>query len=263
MGEDESLPIGEKLKRARSRQGLEIRDLEERTKIRIKYLRALENEDWEVLPNPAYAKGFLRTYGQAVGLDADALVDEYRRTVERGNAGEQSYVFGEPVLETRRRLGQTSGWGSRALVIGAVAVAVLGVFLILGLTSNDKQKAAGRHHHGGKHGDHHGANHKGGPEPKAGGPVSLTVQPADTLEICLVPGRGAPKIDGQVVPAGQRQPAQGAYVADRFRLDMYTGGTVELGLNGHPKRIKAKARASYEITSAGVSQTDFAGQNCP
>ncbi|MEO8092294.1 MAG: helix-turn-helix domain-containing protein [bacterium] len=74
--------IGEALKRSRTAQGIEIREVEERTKIRTKYLRALESESWEALPDPAYAKAFLRTYAQVLGLDADALVGAYRRQVE-------------------------------------------------------------------------------------------------------------------------------------------------------------------------------------
>jgi cytoskeletal protein RodZ len=75
----EEVRIGETLKRARTRAGLDIRTAEERTKIRIKYLRALESENWEAIPSPAYAKGFLRTYAGVLGLDPDALVDDYRR----------------------------------------------------------------------------------------------------------------------------------------------------------------------------------------
>jgi cytoskeleton protein RodZ len=261
MGEDEGLPIGEKLKRARGRQGVEIREVEERTKIRIKYLRALENEDWDVLPNPAYAKGFLRTYAETVGLDADALVDEYRRTVEHTQAGGQSYVLGEPVLETRRRMGGDSPWAPRVAVIGGVVVLILAVLLVLGLTGGDEHKA--RHHPDAKHAHHHDKNAgqgSNGQKQQPSGPVDLTMQPIDAVEVCLAPGHGPPKIDSQVVPAGQRQ---GPYTADHFRLDLYSGGTVELGLNGHQKRIKAKRKSSYDITAARVTQTDYKGPNCP
>ena len=51
------------------RQGLDIADVEERTKIRAKYLRALENEEWGSLPGPTFVKTFLRTYAEVVGLD--------------------------------------------------------------------------------------------------------------------------------------------------------------------------------------------------
>ena len=59
---------------------MDIKEAEERTKIRTRYLRALEAEDWEVLPAPAYVRGFLRTYGQILGLDGEALADRYRRS---------------------------------------------------------------------------------------------------------------------------------------------------------------------------------------
>src|ERR687895_368147 len=96
------LRIGNALKEARRRAGLDIRTVEERTKIRTRYLRALESEEWDALPGPAYVKGFLRTYARLLGLDGDALVDEYRRTVEGPQAS--PVPLGEGVLETRRRL---------------------------------------------------------------------------------------------------------------------------------------------------------------
>ena len=92
QGRGSGLPIGEVLKRARTRQKVDIRTVEEQTKIRTKYLRALENEEWDVLPGPAYAKGFLRTYAQFLGLDGDALVDEYRRTVESSLGADPPWV---------------------------------------------------------------------------------------------------------------------------------------------------------------------------
>src|SRR5207247_268593 len=53
----DGLRIGEALFRARTGQGMDVRTAEERTKIRIKYLRALESEDWDGLPSPAYTRG--------------------------------------------------------------------------------------------------------------------------------------------------------------------------------------------------------------
>ena len=76
---DGRIEIGATLRDARRRYGMEVREVEERTKIRAKYIRALENEDWETLPAPAYVRGFLRTYAQMLGLDGEMLVDEYRR----------------------------------------------------------------------------------------------------------------------------------------------------------------------------------------
>ena len=76
------LGIGAALKDARRRQDMDVKEAEERTKIRARYLRALEAEDWEVLPAPAYVRGFLRTYGDMLDLDGEMLADRYRRFSE-------------------------------------------------------------------------------------------------------------------------------------------------------------------------------------
>ena len=69
--------IGSSLRAARMRQGLELSQAEHDTRIRAKYLRALEDERFDVLPGAAYTKGFLRTYADYLGLDAQPFVDEY------------------------------------------------------------------------------------------------------------------------------------------------------------------------------------------
>src|SRR3979409_2385687 len=75
--------IGATLREARMRNRIDINEVETRTKIRAKYLRAIENEEWDMLPGPVYVKSFLRTYGDYLGLDSRQLVDEYKRRYER------------------------------------------------------------------------------------------------------------------------------------------------------------------------------------
>jgi hypothetical protein len=69
--------IGSSLREARSRQKLELSQVERDTRIRARYLAALEDERFDVLPAPAYVKGFLRTYADFLGLDGQRFVDEY------------------------------------------------------------------------------------------------------------------------------------------------------------------------------------------
>jgi cytoskeleton protein RodZ len=69
--------IGSSLREARERQELELSQIERDTRIRTRYLQALEDERFDRLPAPAYAKGFLRTYADYLGLDAQRFVDEY------------------------------------------------------------------------------------------------------------------------------------------------------------------------------------------
>jgi len=69
--------IGSSLREARERQKLELPQIERDTRIRAKFLLALEDEQFDRMPAPAYAKGFLRTYADYLGLDAQQFVDEY------------------------------------------------------------------------------------------------------------------------------------------------------------------------------------------
>ena len=69
--------IGYSLREARERQGLGYPEIELATKIRAKYIRALEEEDFDSIPGDAYTRGFLRTYAEYLGLDGDVYVDEY------------------------------------------------------------------------------------------------------------------------------------------------------------------------------------------
>ena len=69
--------IGNSLREARERQGLGYPEIELATKIRSKYIRALEEEDFTAIPGDAYIRGFLRTYAEYLGLDSDVYVEEY------------------------------------------------------------------------------------------------------------------------------------------------------------------------------------------
>ncbi len=69
--------IGNSLREARERQGLGYPEIELATKIRAKYIRALEEEDFTSIPGDAYIRGFLRSYAEYLGLDGDVYVDEY------------------------------------------------------------------------------------------------------------------------------------------------------------------------------------------
>ena len=255
-----TLNIGEALKRARTGQGIDVRTAEERTKIRIKYLRALESEQWDVLPNATYAKGFLRTYATMLGLDAERLVDEFRRQVESGSDGVPHYRFGEPVLERRVRPGEREERRSFAFVwVGLGIAAAVTAALIIGSSADEP---AGRvNDHRGNH--RHEARGGGGATPAtapATGPVTLSLLARQDIRVCLVRD-GQAVIDAQALDLGSTSgPFQ---PADRYRLDLESGGRVELTVNGRHQIASAPRQASFVITAAGVRAIDFAGPRCP
>ncbi|NLO88948.1 MAG: helix-turn-helix domain-containing protein [Clostridia bacterium] len=69
--------LGEKLKAARESMGLSLREVEEATKIRKKYLQALEKEEFDVIPGKTYAKGFLKIYAKFLNLDHEEILEEF------------------------------------------------------------------------------------------------------------------------------------------------------------------------------------------
>lgn len=69
--------IGNSLRTARERQGIGYAEVELATKIRARYIRGLEEEDFAALPSDAYIRGFLRTYADYLGLDGGVYVEEY------------------------------------------------------------------------------------------------------------------------------------------------------------------------------------------
>ena len=73
--------IGDSLREARTRRGLSSADVQKGIRIRERYLTALEEERWELLPGEAYTKGFLRTYAEFLGLDGNLYIDEYNARI--------------------------------------------------------------------------------------------------------------------------------------------------------------------------------------
>jgi hypothetical protein len=99
--------IGRSLRTAREHQQLDLPAVERATHIRVKYLTALEDEHFDVLPGSAYAKGFLRTYADFLGLDGPRFVDEFNERFapeEPPEAAPPAPVLGPPRLVGPRLL---------------------------------------------------------------------------------------------------------------------------------------------------------------
>jgi hypothetical protein len=118
--------IGASLREARLRQGLDFPELEERTKIRPKYLRALEDERFDILPAPTYVRGFLRSYSDALGLDGQPFVDEYN---SRFAVGEEEAPLRARTAPTPRRRDRRTH-ESRIAVLALLAIAIATALVI-------------------------------------------------------------------------------------------------------------------------------------
>src|SRR5207244_6665229 len=109
--------IGNSLREARLRQGLDFPPVEQATKIRGKWLRALEEEQFDVLPAQTYVKGFLRSYADYLGLDGQLYVDEFNSRYVRGEIEEEE----ERPLQPRIAGGQRGGACQNKAVMLTVA----------------------------------------------------------------------------------------------------------------------------------------------
>ncbi|MGI8461003.1 MAG: helix-turn-helix domain-containing protein [Solirubrobacterales bacterium] len=266
------LRIGNALKEARQRAGLDIRTVEEKTKIRTRYLRALESEEWEVLPGQAYVKGFLRTYAGLLGLDGDALVDEYRRTVEGPQAS--PVPLGEGVLQGRGRLRDPGGGGggpSRGLIVGGLIVAIVAILLVLGLTGGDdpggEKQAKGDNKERSKgDGNGNGAKpkRKRKPDPVPKTVTIRLVTRSEGLQVCLLGDQDQPLIDGQVLSAGTEEVATGKRLILRFPAG-YDVSQFDLFVAGKKRKIAENGGpAAFAIEPPDVvDPLNPPGQSCP
>src|SRR4051794_31274961 len=128
--------VGSKLREARTRRKLSLAEVEAETKIRARYLQAIEDEEWDQLPEDTYARAFIRTYGRFLGLDGDRLAEEQRRSRGAARPGERlPRVDPRPrpvVRKSRRGRRRISPRLLAAGVIALVVAALLAVALSTG-----------------------------------------------------------------------------------------------------------------------------------
>jgi cytoskeleton protein RodZ len=140
--------IGESLREARMRARIDISEVEARTKIRAKYLRALENEEWNLVPGPVYVKSFLKTYGDYLGLDSRLLIDEFKRRYERPSENEVRATASsarERDRDRNRHPRRFSGtvFSPIGVIVAAVVVIVVALYLIGSHSSNGPSASTG------------------------------------------------------------------------------------------------------------------------
>jgi cytoskeleton protein RodZ len=228
--------IGETLRDARMRRRIDIIEVEAATKIRAKYLRALENEEWHLLPGPTFVKTFLRTYAEYLELDGRLLVEEYKRRFDQ--PAPQELTPFAPVAGRRRPPRHGRVGPSPAVVVGVLVVMLVGVLFAIGKLwpADDEQEAGtpnGAPATAAQEQEQEGENtqrRQGGNRtrrqrarqrrPAARRPVRLRIVPTGTVSVCLVDARGRKLIDNQNLVAGSPTPR---FRSRRFRVSFGNG----------------------------------------
>lgn len=258
---DEGLAVGAILHEARRRQRIDLSTVEERTKIRGKYLRALEDEDWDVLPGPAYARGFIRAYAELLDLDSEMLVDQYRRRHEGPSTS--TYELAEPLLSGHRPDDPRRSAISRRLIVAAIVALAVILLLLLGLTAGSEDDRGGGSR-GGERGERprpqgEGEAGAGGGE-AAGRPQEVRVRfvAQSDLQACVIDAADRVLIPDQLLSAGTEE---GPFSSRRFRIEL-TPGTARIVVNGERAAGPSDDPVAFRLTSRGLRPVAYRGTLC-
>jgi cytoskeleton protein RodZ len=252
--------IGETLREARMRARIDVSEIEAQTKIRAKYLRALENEEWGLLPGPTFVKSFLRTYAQALGLDGKALVEEYRLHHEHPSEAELQ----QPIAAGPQRARAPGAGPSRGYMALVGVVTLVIVLLIVGLLSgggSSKHTGTTPAHSTAAHGVHR-RHHATGTPVRHGIPagstlVALSLKPTAAVYVCLIGDNGRRAIPGTELQPGTSTPT---FHARRFEITL-GNSSVTMFIDGRARTVPPSSQAiGYSITKAGGRRPLSAGQ---
>jgi cytoskeleton protein RodZ len=247
--------IGSTLREARMRARIDITEVEQATKIRAKYLRALENEEWNLLPGSTFIKSFLREYADYLGLDSRTLVEEYKLRFDRPSEAELMPL--SPRLSRERRGGSAGvggvGYAPRWLIVGGALVLILALLWIVGsLGGGDDSGSPGSTATTPNRAARTTTTPRGAQTtvaPAAPAQASVRIVPTGTVYVCLVDGGGRVLIPGSQFAAGQQVPV---YKARKLRLTL-GNNAVQMRVNGRPLPVPASSTAiAYEITPSGA-----------
>ncbi len=241
--------IGGALRDARHRRKIDLTQVEAETKIRLRYLRALENEEWDVLPGGAYNRAFIRTYADFLGLDGERLAEEYQRRLEDSEPdGGRAREAGLPQRPARG--GEGAGL-PRGAIAALISVALLAALIAIALL-------------GGGNGSPDGTSPAPAPAPKqksggTGKPANRANPPARGISlrlaaqadvwVCLLGADGAKLVDGRVIGAGAEV---GPFRSGSFTV-AFGNGSIAMQIDGKQVPLEDTPNpVGYEVAPDGA-----------
>ncbi len=234
------------------RAGIDISEIETETKIRAKYLRALENEEWNLLPGPTFVKSFLRTYAEALDLDSKLLLEEYKLRHERPSDHELLPI-GPPTRRRPEPRGIPRSW-----VIGLIVVALIATLYALGSSGEDDDgsdrpnKLAGQTPARTTTTASERRRTRPARRSATAAPsrrlVRLQVIPTGPVYVCLEAAGDRRLVNGAILQSGTSQPT---FRSSRFKLTL-GNGNAQLRIDGRLREVRdVRNGIGYEITRNG------------
>jgi hypothetical protein len=238
--------VGPTLREARRRGEIELSAVEKATRIRPRFLRAIENEEWDALPGGVYTRGFIRTYAAYLGLDGERLAEDYRREVEGTVGGKEPRVENVP-MGSRPTSPRDSAGGARWILAIAAVALIAGLAIVALPDGGGGIEVAGRPSQDtGGAGEH--AKRVPATEPHASG-MSLRLTAQAEVWICLLAASGKHLINGQVLEAGVEE---GPFNSGSFTVS-FGNGEVSMLIDDKEAEIPATSSPiGYSIDSSGT-----------
>lgn len=234
IDEDQGSTIGERLRQAREAKGVSLDEVAAQTRIPVRHLQHIETGDWEALPAITYSIGFVRSYGNAVGLDGSALGAELRQQLggARRPAGPtpEYYEPADPARVPPRWLAIT------AALIGALLV--IGYLVFRSGVDDGEQTVAAQEQPAPQPGPGPAQPAPQPPQNLAGQPVSLTAVGPVWLRISdggrTIIERTLPAGETMQVPAGAQNPVLRVGAPEALRVTVGQTAIPQLGPSGQP-----------------------------
>jgi cytoskeleton protein RodZ len=238
--------IGETLREARMRRRIDMTEVESATKIRGKYLRALENEEWDLLPGPTFVKTFLRTYAEYLDLDSRMLVEEYRQRYERPSTQDLT-PFAASRARGRGRRRRAAALGPGLVIVACVAVLLGSLYLLGSWGEDDAEPPPSAVRETEPTPESGGGDDGAAPEePRERRPRRVRLQLVATapVYVCVVDARGRQVVDEETLDASSPRET---FVSRSFRTN-FGNSNVRMRVNGRTYRVAESADPiGYEL----------------
>ena len=233
--------IGSVFREARNRRKIDLSEVEEATRIRVRCLRAIENEEWDVLPGGVYTRGFIRTYAGFLGLDGERLAEDYRKSVEGAQRGQAPEPAAAPASQSpgRRWPVPRASWVAVAAVLLVAVVAIVAVpgggGDGVGSVSQGKPEQQRRQHK------------QQQPKPASQG-VSVRLAASAEVWVCVLNAQGKPLVNGQILETGVEE---GPFRSGSFTVS-FGNGEVSMLIDGREADIPTTSSPiGYSIDASG------------